>query len=420
MNSSLTGQIRCDVLVVGGGMAGLMTAYKLKQDGINCIVCEAETVGSGISKNTTGKVTAQHGLCYQSLIKNLGDAAARKYLRVNLDAVERFRAICQEEGCMFETKNSYVYSLHDRIKLENEQAALARIGYKAKIQNKLPLPFDFAGAIEFENQGQIDACEVMKKLGSKLRVFEHTPVRHISGGKAYTDNAVILADKIIVTTHFPIINKYGLYFAKMHQEREYFLAAENCENVEGMYVSDGGGLSLRNMGDLLYVGGAAHRTGKPGVGWTPAEDFIKKYYPYAKIKFKWATQDCITLDGMPYIGKYSRFVPNLYVVTGFNKWGMSMSAAAAEIISDTVQGRENSCASLFYPHRGMLHRRLFTNLRETAAGILNFKVKRCPHLGCALVWNKNEKTWDCPCHGSRFTADGDLIDNPAQRGMKQR
>lgn len=419
MKNKLTGQIRCDILVVGGGMAGLMTAYKLKQDGINCIVCEAETVGSGISKNTTGKVTAQHGLCYQSLVKNLGSTAARKYLRTNLDAVERFRSICQKEGCLFETKNSYVYSVYDRIKLENEQAALAKIGYRVDIHDKLPLPFKCAGAIAFRDQGQIDACEVMEKLALKLDVFEHTPVRRISGSRAYTDDAEICADKIVVATHFPIINKFGFYFAKMYQEREYFLAASGCGDIDGMYVEDGGGLSLRNMGELLYVGGAAHRTGKPGVGWTTAEEFVKKYYPGADVKYKWATQDCITLDGMPYVGRYSHFTPDLYVITGFNKWGMSMSAAAAQIISDAVQGRENAYASLFYPHRGMLHRRLFTNLAETASGLLSPSVKRCPHLGCALKWNKNEKTWDCPCHGSRFTADGALIDDPAQKGIKR-
>lgn len=417
MKKKLTGTVRCDVLVVGGGMAGLLTAHKMTSQGLSCILCEAETVGSGISKNTTGKVTAQHGLCYRSLLKNLGIEKAKLYLNANLEAVDIFRDICRNTGSLFENVDTYVYSQYDRIKLDEECEALKLLGYKTAVCDTPSLPFSTVGAVRFKNQGLIDACEFMEKLARGLNIYEHTPIIRISGKKAFGENAIIEADKIIIATHFPIINKYGMYFMKMHQEREYFLSASGCEPVDGAYLGEGGGLSIRMMGSDMYVGGSSHRTGKQGTAWRAPESFIKKYYPNAEIKHRWATQDCITLDGMPYIGRYSHLSDDLYVATGFNKWGLSTSVVAAELLSNIVMGNSCRLETLFSPHRGMMHRRIVTNLKETVTGLVSFKTRRCPHMGCALVWNKNEKTWDCPCHGSRFDNSGEVIDNPATHGF---
>lgn len=413
----LMGDVNCDVLVIGAGMAGLLCAYEISRQGADCIVCEAECAGGGVSGSTTGKVTAQHGLCYASLLENIGKEGARTYLHSNLEAVERLRSLCSENDALWEEVPSFVYSEKDRQKLENEHLALKQLGYDAPIQEKLPLPFPTSGGICFPRQGQIDAPELMEKLAAKLDIYEHTPVRKVSPGKACTDNAVIHADSIIIATHFPFIIRYGLYFLKMYQERSWFVAAEGCQDVEGMYIGEGGGLSFRNMGNTLYVGGAAARTGKKSRAWESAEELISHCYPNAKIKYKWATQDCITLDGMPYIGRYSKAVPGLYVATGFNKWGMTGSMLSAMILSDTVNGRKNEYESLYSPHRSVLKKRAVTNLGETLSGLISFKRPRCPHMGCALQWNPHENSWDCPCHGSRFDADGELIIGPAKRDM---
>ena len=220
--------------------------------------------------------------------------------------------------------------------------------------------------------------------------------------------------KIIVTTHFPILNKHGSYFLKLYQHRSYVLALKGAQHLDGMYVDeDKKGLSFRTYGDLLLLGGGSHRTGKKGGNWHELEEFARKYYPSARVVSKWATQDCMSLDGVPYIGQYSKNTPDLYVATGFNKWGMSSSMVSAMILSDLVQGKPNEYAQVFSPSRSILRPQLAINALESTVGLLTPTAPRCPHLGCALKYNKAEHSWDCPCHGSRFSESGELINNPA-------
>ena len=199
------------------------------------------------------------------------------------------------------------------------------------------------------------------------------------------------------------------------------LALKNAEALNGMYL-DGqeNGLSFRNHGDLLLLGGGGHRTGKQGGGWNTLESFARRYYPQAEEVCRWATQDCMTLDGIPYIGRYSKRTPDLFVATGFNKWGMSNAMVAAMILADLVTGKENPYADLYRPDRPLLHRQLFVNAAEATVNLLTPTKPRCPHLGCALKWNRQENSWDCPCHGSRFSGDGRLLDNPATADLKNK
>lgn len=197
------------------------------------------------------------------------------------------------------------------------------------------------------------------------------------------------------------------------------IALSDAQDVSGMYADeDASGLSFRNAGDLLLLGGGSHRTGKQGGAWRVLEDFAAREYPSAQIRYRWATQDCMTLDDIPYIGNYSSRTPELYVATGFNKWGMTSSMVSAMILSDMVQGKDNPYARVFSPSRSILRPQLAINGFEAVKNLIMPSKKRCPHLGCALKWNREEQTWDCPCHGSRFTADGELIDNPATADLK--
>jgi hypothetical protein len=186
-----------------------------------------------------------------------------------------------------------------------------------------------------------------------------------------------------------------------------------------MYVDEAPkGLSFRNYGDLLLLGGGDHQTGKVGGGWPELLNFTKKYYPDCQKKYRWATQDCMTLDSVPYIGAYSGSTTDLYVATGFNKWGMTSSMLAAMILTDLVQERKNPYAEVFSPSRTILRPQLALNTVSAMINLLTPTTRRCPHMGCALKWNKLEHTWDCPCHGSRFTEEGTLIDNPATGNLK--
>lgn len=412
--------VRTGVLIIGGGMAGVLCALLLRQAGVPYVLLEAETVGSGITKNTTAKITSQHGLIYDRLIREFGIERARQYLSANEAALEKFRVLCRGIDCGFEEKTAYVYSLDDRRKIERELAALEMLGFHGSFTSQLPLPFPVAGAVQYPGQAQFHPLKFMAAVSRDLRIYEHTPVRKLVGTTALTDHGRVTAEKIIVATHFPFWNRHGSYFIKLYQHRSYVIALENAPYVDGMYVDEAQkGMSFRNYGDLLLIGGGDHRTGKKGGNWQELRDFARRYYPNAVEKYHWATQDCMSLDGVPYIGPYSAGTPGLYVATGFNKWGMTSSMVSAMILCDLIQGKRNPWAEVFSPSRSILRPQLAANGFEAVASLLTPSVRRCPHLGCALKWNPQEHTWDCPCHGSRFTQSGRLIDNPATGDLKK-
>ena len=276
------------------------------------------------------------------------------------------------------------------------------------------MPVDVLCAVSMKDQAQFQPLNFVRTIVDGLRIFENTKVLRIDGHTAVTPHGKIQADNIIVTTHFPFINKHGLFSLKMYQQRSYVIAVEGVEQTEGMYVDEAqGGISLRSYKNLLLIGGAGARTGKPCGGWEQLRLFAADKYPKAVEKYHWATQDCITLDDVPYIGRYSPNAPGLYVATGFNKWGMTTSMVASKLLRDMIEGRENELEAVFTPQRSMLRKQLLINGFEYATSLLAPTVKRCPHLGCRLKWNKAEHSWDCPCHGSRFSEDGKLLNNPA-------
>ena len=412
--SPLQGDTSTQVLVIGGGIAGLLCAYHLQQAGVDYILTEADRICSGITKNTTAKITSQHGLCYHRIERRYGLDAAQQYLDANELALTRYRALCQEIQCGYEELPSYVYSSEDGTAIRKELETLRRIGYPAELVTETALPFTVGGAVRFPRQAQFHPLKFLGTIARELRIYEHTKVQELRPGMAVTDHGSIAAEKIIVATHFPLLNKHGMYFLKQYQHRSYVIALEQAADVHGMYVDDyDKGMSFRNYGEFLLIGGGDHRTGKKGGNWRELRDFAHRHYPLAKEVAHWAAQDCMTLDGIPYIGQYSKSTPNLFVATGFNKWGMSTAMAAGEILCDLVQGKENPYAEVFSPSRTMLHPQLFANAGEAVWNLLTPTVPRCPHMGCALKYNVQEHTWDCPCHGSRFTRDGKLLDNPA-------
>ncbi len=416
---SMDGDKKTDVLIIGGGIAGILCAKMLKMYGIDCILVESDVICGGVTKNTTAKITFQHGLIYDKLINRFGEENAHLYLTAQRLAMDEYARLCENIDCDYEIKDSFVYSLSDRAKIENEIAALRRLGENAEFSSDLPIPVRTVGAVRVKGQAQFNPLKFVFSIAEGLSIYEHTKVRHLFPGGAITDRGQISCNKIIVATHFPFINKHGSYFLKLYQHRSYVLALKGADNVDGMYVDENEkGLSFREYGDYLLLGGGSHRTGKNGGSYYDLEAFAKKFYPDARIITKWATQDCMTLDGMPYIGRYSKNTPNLFVTTGFNKWGMTSSMVSAMILSDLIREKHNDFADLFSPSRNIFHLQLAKNACESIFGLINPTTPRCPHLGCALKYNKQEHTWDCPCHGSRFTEDGELINNPATDDLK--
>ena len=418
--TKLKKDIKTDVLIIGGGLAGILCAYFLKQAGVSYVLVEGSKIASGTTKNTTAKITSQHGLIYDKLIQKFGKEKAQMYLSANEKALKEYDKLCQAMDCDYEKKSAFTYSTTDRKKIEDEVRAVISLGFNAEFRNKTELPFNTKGAICFQNQAQFNPIKFICEISKDLNIYENTFIHDITPHTAFFDGGRITADKIIVATHFPFINKHGSYFLKLYQHRSYVSAFSNAQNLLGMYVDeDLKGLSFKSYNNLLLIGGGSHRTGKTGGNWEELNIFAKKYYPKAELKYEWAAQDCMSLDSIPYIGRYSKNTPNLFVATGFNKWGMTSSMVAAQILCDMVQDRKNDYAEVFSPQRSILKPQLFVNGFETAANFLTPKTKRCSHLGCALKWNKYEHSWDCACHGSRFTEDGRIIDNPATKRLKK-
>ena len=416
---ALEGDIKTDVLIIGGGMAGILCAHFLQEQGVDYVLAEGREICSGVTKNTTAKITSQHGLIYQKIAKQRGMEMAAMYLGANQAAVRAYGELAKGIDCDFERKTNYVYSLKSRKKLEKEAKILTKIGFDNIFAEYTELPFRVEGAIGFPNQAQFHPLKFVAGLAKRLRIYENTYVKELKPHRAVTEKGDIVFDKVVFATHFPIDNKHGMYFMKMYQHRSYVIACEQGVNVEGMYVDEAmNGMSFRNYGDLLLVGGGDHRTGKQGGGWREIEETSRKYYGELKEAARWATQDCITLDEVPYIGEYSKRMPGCYVATGFNKWGMTSSMVAAKMLTDLICGRENVYQRLYDPARSMLRPQLVVNGAEAVMNLVLPAKKRCPHMGCGLKWNQEEHSWDCPCHGSRFDEDGGVFEGPATGSLR--
>lgn len=411
---TLESDTETDVLIIGGGIAGILTAYFLQQNDVPYVLVERDRICGGTTGNTTAKITFQHGLCYHKMLQSSGLERADMYLQANRMAFGKYAALCREIDCGYEIKNNYVYATDDRQKLEDEISALSKIGYNAVFAKDLPLPVNTVGAVCFEDQAQFHPLRFLYAVAKGLNIYEHTFVREMEGTTAVTDRARISAGKVIVTTHFPMINKHGSYFLKLYQHRSYVMALENAQNVDGMYVDESRtGFSFRNYGDLLLLGGGGHRTGKSGGNWDELRQFAREQYPRATERYFWAAQDCMSLDHIPYIGRYSKNTADLYTASGFNKWGMTGAMLSAVLLSDRICGRHNGFEEAFDPSRSIIRPQLFVNGFESIKNLLTPTKKRCPHLGCALKWNPDEHSWDCACHGSRFDESGKVLDNPA-------
>lgn len=353
---ALNKDIKTDVLVIGAGIAGILTAYMLKQKGRDVVLIDAAEIASGNTKNTTAKITSQHDLIYSKLITEFGEEKARQYAKANELAIKKYKEIIEDKRieCDFEEKPAYVYSLNEVDVLKEEAKAAKKLGIYAEFVQKANLPFKINGALKFNNQAQFNPLKFLKDILNELVIYENTRALEIKENLVVTSGGNITAKNIVVATHYPIMNAPGYYFMKMHQERSYVLALENKSEVDGMYIDlNKEGYSFRTYNNLLLLGGISHRTGEneEGGSYDELRKVAKRLYPKAKEKYHWSAQDCMTIDGIPYIGRYSSETPNIYVATGFNKWGMTSSMVSAMIISDMILEKENDFSEIFSPKR---------------------------------------------------------------------
>lgn len=462
---ALPGALSVEAAVIGGGMAGLLTAWFLQERGVQAVVLEADRVGGGQTGRTTAKLTSQHALRYADLIRKHGLEKARLYAQANQWAIGAYRALAGSLGadCALEDCPALLYTCRDPKPLERECAAAKSLGLPARMTGETELPFPVRAALAFDGQARFHPLRFLAPLARRLTVYEHTKVLTVRRGRVETDRGVVTAKHVVFACHYPFINIPGWYFLRMHQERSFVIALKGAQPLHGMYygVDQPCGLSLRSAGEYLLLGGGSCRTGDCRVvgQYAALERAAKEYWPGCRVAARWSAQDCMPLDGVPYIGAFSPAAPNWYVATGFQKWGMTSSMVAARMISDLICGVASPWSAIFSPQRSTLRasagqffsdglrsasgllRTVFFRPRSSVealapghGGLVTWKGKkvgayrdengelylvspRCPHLGCQLEWDPEEKTWDCPCHGSRFDYRGRLLDGPAQTDL---
>lgn len=482
-----------DVCIVGGGITGITTAYYLCKEGKKVILLEKNNLGSHATGNTTGKITSQHGLFYTYLVNSYGEETAKKYLEANEQAIKNIENIILKENinCDFEKQSSYVFTQKkDELKkIKEEVNVLNSIGFNAEFVNNINIPINtqkdininkpVLGAIKFSNQAQFNSykyilglTKIIEKNGGKI--YENSEVLEVEKNNSEyivkTNKAGVKAKHVVIASHYPIINFPGFYFMKMYQETSYLIAIETKQKIfDGMYISsEEPSISLRTAlykgKRVVIIGGMKHKTGAKinlEDSYKKLEKVAKEIYPDSKVLFRWNTEDCISLDKIAYIGDYSSLMPNVYVATGYKKWGMTTSNIAANIIKDKILGIENTYEEIFDSKRLkpiknykeltnmvkqvgnslVLNRlknedRYLKELKDGEGKIIEIEGKKvgiykdeknniyaikpyCSHLGCELTWNNLDKTWDCPCHGSRFNYNGKNIYGPSLKDLEK-
>ena len=478
----LEGEVEADVAVLGGGLVGITTALMLQEDGRDVVLLDAGRLGTGVSGHTTAKVSSQHGLKYDSLRSMYGLEAAAPTgrptrwrwngwpsasrithrLRLQAPPVVRLRA----EG----------ESTDD---IEQEAEAAAAAGLPASLDRSAPLPYPVAAAVRFDDQAEFHVRKYMGALVEQFtaaggRAFEHSRASQVDSGDpclVRLPGGMVKAARVVVATHYPFLDR-SLAFARVHPQRSYaVLCRVKKAPPHGMFLSASSPTrSIRAVPvdgeELLMVGGEGHKTGTGGdtrQRYDALRRFADEHWGVESVEYRWSSQDNSSIDKLPLIGRVAPHDANLQMATGFDKWGMTGGTAAAMILTDACAGREHPWASLFDPRRLNLRVSVPDGIKENAEtgfrmvrdrlvnrggrpieelepgegdiveydgdkvagyrdddGRLVAVSTRCTHLGCQVNWNAAERSWDCPCHGSRFAPDGAVLQGPAVHRLERK
>lgn len=478
---SLKEDVKVDAAIIGGGMTGISCGYFLKKEGLRVAVIEADRILQGTTGHTTAKITSQHNIIYSKIKKQMGEELAKQYADANETAIRIIKKIADENGidCDYIPQDAYVYTEQDQYvqQIHDEIDAASGLGIKASYVAEIPFPITIKAGMRFEGQAQFHPRKYLLDLAKKIPgdnsyIFEQSRVIDIDGENPYIvishEGKKVTAEKLIIASHYPCYNKAGLYVTRIYPDWSYVVAIRAKEKYPGgMYITaEDPGRSLRSQnsdqGELIFVGGEHHKTGQ-GVDtrehYQALLQFAGEIFHVEDTPYHWSTQDCMTVDGVPYIGHFTSKTPHMYLATGFAKWGMTNSTVSAMLLRDLIiDGRspwqdvynpsretiaasaknfivenlnvakeliEGKIASLpqdveIKPGEGKI---IEANGQRTGAyrdekGVLHLVDTTCTHLGCELSWNAAEKSWDCPCHGSRFTYEGEIIEGPTVKPLK--
>jgi glycine/D-amino acid oxidase-like deaminating enzyme/nitrite reductase/ring-hydroxylating ferredoxin subunit len=470
-------KIQVDVAVIGGGIAGISTALFLKREGMTVALVESDKIARGVSGYTTGKVTSQHLLIYKYLIENFGFELAKQYADANQEAIETIAGLIKEYdvNCDFSRKTAFTYAEKEETlqKVIEEVEAAKSLGLPAYYTEKVLIPILIKGAICFTNQGQFHPRKYLLKLASKIPgegsfIFENTRALDLKEGdpcEIITNLGTITAKDIAITTHFPFYDKPGQYYARMEAGRIYTFAMKlKTKFPDGIFISAEKDIySFRsqsyNEGELVIAGGQEHVTGRivdTMDRFKSLYNYVRQFFEIESIEFCWSSQDNNTVDMVPYIGRYLPDTKHIYIATGFNGWGMTHGTISGIILKDLILGFKNNFIKIYDPARFKLssvpEKKLLVKkekiskkieikeirepskhlsaLKNDEGRIIEIDGKKvavykdidgrgyflnpvCPHMSCVVRWNNAEKSWDCPCHGSRFSYYGKVLNSPA-------
>ena len=472
--------IQVDIAIVGGGIVGITSAYLLSQEGYKIAIIEADRIIQGTTGHTTAKISSQHGLIYDRLTKQLGEQKANQYAHANESAIQEICRIIQEENinCDYSSQNAYVYTQKDEYvsQIKAEVNAASALGIKASFLSEVPLPVSIKGAVCFENQAQFHPRKYLLPLANKVitngcYIFEKTRAIDIFHGNPCTvmtaSGKKVIASKVVIASHYPFYEAHGLYFSRIYPERSYILAVKVKENFPGgMYITaEDPTRSLRAQKsgneELILVGGENHKTGQGEDminHYKKLKDFAEQLFQVEDIPYRWSAQDYTTMDEVPYIGYLTSGTPNLFVATGLYKWGMTNGTVAAMMFKDILTHGKSRWDDIYNPSRftpsasaknfvkenlNVAGKFISGKIRPVSnnidiqlgegkivtingermgaykdvEGMIHIVDTSCTHLGCELEWNSAEKSWDCPCHGSRFSYKGEIIVGPALKEL---
>lgn len=473
---SLQEDISVDIAIIGGGMAGILCAYLLHNENLNIAVLEAVKILCGTTGHTTAKITSQHGLIYNRLKNQMGTEFAAKYAAANEEAIKQIKDIIDRHkiDCGYSVQSAYIYAeTEENIpKIEDEVKTASELGIKASFVSEIPFPLPVKAGIRFDNQAQFHPRRFLMPLAGiigkqSVKIYENSRIVDLEEGDCITlttaQGKKVTAKKVIIASHYPFYNKPGMYFSRIYTERAYVIAVSAREKYPGgMYINaENPSRSLRGVdteeGQLILLVGENHKTGQ---GTNMAGHYLKlaefagKLFTVEDIPYRWSTQDCMTLDSIPYVGFYKQDTNNILIATGFQKWGMTSSMVAANIIRDLIVDGKSQWEDIYTPSRknifgsaktfivenidvakhliagkisplpedvkvGRGEGNVFENNGERTGayrdedGRLFLVNTTCTHMGCELNWNSAEKSWDCPCHGSRFSYTGEILNGPA-------
>jgi len=434
--------LTCEVLIIGGGLSGIANAYFLAKQGKDVVLLEKNSLLHGATGNSTGKLTAQHDLVYADMIEQFDVDSAKQYFNVNEQALDFARSISEADQLQVAHSALYSQSAEGTERLLAEKKAYEAIGIPFVLAGSASyLPFETAHTLLVEDEAQIHPVRFGQQLAQLAvkegaRIFEHAQVAALDTDRHFvklSSSKIVGYRQLVICSHYPIEALEGMQILKLDVERSYIAAAKTETPFDHQYISvDEPKRSIRTATiddqSYLLLCAQSHPAGsekETQLHYDSLTEDIKTTLGHPDIVYKWSAQDPSTPDLVPYAGAISTSSPDVYISTGYRKWGLSNSLACAEIISDAIVGRSNAVSELFSPGRtdfGSLFNRALLlggrTVKEFAGGhIARTDSPICTHMGCRTRWNKGDQTWDCPCHGSRFRADGTVLEGPATQPL---